>query len=86
MLLFAVLGFAFVPLGRHTALEHVRAILATGAAADAGRELGESVKRLKKALLGAPEKAGKPPANAKCAPAAETPDAGPDASKAWPAS
>lgn len=89
VLLFALLGFAFVPLGRHTALEHVRAILATGAAADTGRELVEGAKRLKRALLGAAHDAGPSsarPANAKLAPAAETPDAGADASQNWPAS
>ncbi len=89
VLLFAALGFAFVPLGRHTALEHMRAILGTGAAASAGHELAESAKRLERALFGAPHDAGasaEPPANAKATPAAEAPDAGADASQGWPAS
>jgi hypothetical protein len=36
---FALLGFVWVPLGQRTGYEHVRAILATGPAAEAGREL-----------------------------------------------
>lgn len=45
--LFAVLGFAFVPLGRKTALEHSRDILTTPAALNAFRELGGAVARLR---------------------------------------
>jgi hypothetical protein len=45
VLLFAVLGFAFVPLGRRTALEHVQAVLSTPAATDARQELGGAVVR-----------------------------------------
>ena len=33
--LFAVLGFVYVPLGRHTGFEHVKAVLSTPAAAAA---------------------------------------------------
>lgn len=47
MALFAVLGFAFVPLGRKTALEHSREILTTPAALNAFRELGGAVLRLR---------------------------------------
>jgi hypothetical protein len=43
---FAVYAFVFVPLGRKTALEHVRAIAGTPAAKTAATELGGSVKRL----------------------------------------
>lgn len=45
--LFAVLGFAFVPLGRKTALEHSRDILTTPTAMNAFRELGGAVLRLR---------------------------------------
>lgn len=43
---FAVYAFVFVPLGRKTALEHVRAIAGTPAAKTAASELGGGVKRL----------------------------------------
>jgi hypothetical protein len=33
--LFAILGFVYVPLGRHTGFEHARAVLSTPAAASA---------------------------------------------------
>lgn len=49
--LFAVLGFAFVPLGRKTALEHSRDILTTPAALNAVRELGSAVLRLRGRLM-----------------------------------
>jgi hypothetical protein len=49
--LFAVLGFAFVPLGRKTALEHSRDILTTPAAVNAFRELGGAVVRLRGRLF-----------------------------------
>ena len=45
VLLFAVLGFVYVPLGRRTAFEHVYAVLATPAATDARRELSDAVVR-----------------------------------------
>lgn len=47
VLLFAALGFVYVPLGKHTGYEHAKAILATGAASRAGRELREAVDRLR---------------------------------------
>jgi hypothetical protein len=37
--LFAVLGFLYVPLGRHTGYEHARAVLSTPAASAAVQEL-----------------------------------------------
>ena len=49
--LFAVLGFAFVPLGRKTALEHSRDILTTPAAVNAFRELGGAILRLRGRLV-----------------------------------
>lgn len=52
VVLFALLGFVFVPLGKHTALEDVVAILSTGPARDAGHELVEATRRLKQRLLG----------------------------------
>ena len=45
VLLFAVLGFVFVPLGRRTALEHVQAVLSTPAATDARHELSDAFVR-----------------------------------------
>ena len=45
--LFALLGFAFVPLGQKTALEHSLAIFTTPAALGAFRELGGTVLRLR---------------------------------------
>lgn len=98
VLLFAGLGFAFVPLGKKTGLEHARAILATGPAAEAGRGLVEGARRLRQALVAAPEAEprepshprprhpAKPPADAKLAPAREAPDGGADASACWPES
>jgi len=46
VLFFAIYAFAFVPLGRKTALEHVRAIAGTPAAHHAATELQGGVKRL----------------------------------------
>jgi len=46
VLFFAIYAFAFVPLGRKTALEHVRAIAGTPAAQQAASELQGGVKRL----------------------------------------
>jgi hypothetical protein len=43
---FAAYAFAFVPLGRRTALEHARAICATPEASDAQEELQEAGGRL----------------------------------------
>jgi hypothetical protein len=45
--LFALLGFAFVPLGQKTALEHTFAIFSTPPAVGAFRELAGTVLRLK---------------------------------------
>jgi hypothetical protein len=45
--LFAVLGFAFVPLGRKTALEHAHDIFTTPAALSAWRELVGATERLR---------------------------------------
>jgi hypothetical protein len=46
VLLFAVLGFMFVPLGKHTAFEHARAVLSTGAAVEAGQALYGAIIRV----------------------------------------
>ena len=51
--LFALLGFALVPLGRKTALEHTREIFSTPAALNAFRELGGAAVRLREKLTGA---------------------------------
>lgn len=52
VLLFAVLGFTYVPLGEHTGLEHAKAIFGTHAASQAGGELWETVTRLRERWLG----------------------------------
>jgi hypothetical protein len=49
--LFALLGFAFVPLGKKTALEHSRDIFTTPAALNAWRELGAAAARLRDTLI-----------------------------------
>jgi len=51
--LFALLGFAFVPLGRKTALEHTLGIFTTPAALDAWHELGDATSRLRDKLFSA---------------------------------
>jgi hypothetical protein len=50
--LFALLGFALVPLGRKTALEHTRDVFTTPAALNAFRELGGAALRLREKLTG----------------------------------
>jgi hypothetical protein len=62
VLLFALLGFAFVPLGHKTGLEHVGAILSTDAARQAGRDLLQAMNRLRSRLGWPP---GPKPANAR---------------------
>jgi hypothetical protein len=70
--LFALLGFAFVPLGKKTALEHTHDIFTTPAALSAWRELAAATDRLRWKVFDAlapartstaPERspAGKPP-------------------------
>jgi hypothetical protein len=49
--LFALLGFAFVPLGKKTALEHSRDIFTTPAALSAWHELGAAAARLRDTLV-----------------------------------
>ena len=51
MALFALLGFAFVPLGKKTALEHARDIFTTPAALAAWHELGGATDRLRLKLF-----------------------------------
>jgi hypothetical protein len=48
--LFALLGFAFVPLGEHTGLEHLKAIASTPAAERAARELIQASAELRQRL------------------------------------
>jgi hypothetical protein len=52
VLLFALYAFVFVPLGKRTAFEHLKAVLATRAARDAGRELVQAGERLKDRVIG----------------------------------
>ena len=49
--LFALLGFAFVPLGQKTALEHTFAIFSTPPAVGAFRELAGTVLRLRDRII-----------------------------------
>ena len=49
--LFALLGFAFVPLGKKTALEHTLDIFTTPAARNAWLELGSATARLRDRLI-----------------------------------
>jgi hypothetical protein len=52
-LLFALLGFVFVPLGKKTGFEHAVAVARTGAASEAIRELWLGSDRLRKMLVDA---------------------------------
>jgi hypothetical protein len=45
--LFAVLGFIYVPLGRHTGFEHAKAVLSTPAASAAIDDLTQTALRLR---------------------------------------
>jgi len=49
---FALLGFCYVPLGRHTGLEHAKAIFSTPAARRAGSELAQGFARARSKLTG----------------------------------
>ena len=49
--LFAILGFVYVPLGRHTGYEHAKAVMATPAAAEAMRDLTAAVLSLRQRAL-----------------------------------
>ena len=53
VLFFALYAFAFVPLGKRTALEHVRAIVLSPEAKEAATELQGGAKRLVHKLRGA---------------------------------
>jgi hypothetical protein len=57
VLFLAVYAFAFVPLGKRTGLEHLRAVLDTRPARTAGHELVEATERLRAKLLGSDEAA-----------------------------
>ena len=61
--LFALLGFAFVPLGKKTALEHTLDIFTTPAARSAWLELGSATQRLRERLIATvmPAKAAEDP-------------------------
>ena len=67
--LFALLGFAFVPLGQKTALEHSLAIFSTPAAIGAFRELAGTVVRLRDRIAGSVV----PPSTPKAGPTPELP-------------
>lgn len=50
--LFALLGFIYVPLGRHTGFEHARAVLSTPAASAAIEDLTRAALRLRGQAVG----------------------------------
>jgi hypothetical protein len=50
ILFFAIYAFVFVPLGKKTALEHIRAIIGTPAAQEAAEEVKGGVTRLVRRL------------------------------------
>ena len=52
VLFFALYAFVFLPLGKRTGLDHLRALLGTAAAQEAGRELLEAGARMTRRLLG----------------------------------
>lgn len=49
--LFALLGFLYVPLGRHTGFEHVRSVLSTPQAAAAFEDLTTATLRLRERVV-----------------------------------
>ena len=76
--LFALLGFAFVPLGKKTGLEHVKAIIATEPAREAGREMLAAGEKLRaKILESLPTHSGSPASPAPSAPKQSKESAGP---------
>jgi hypothetical protein len=76
--LFAVLGFIYVPLGRHTGLEHTKAVLSTPAAAAALDDLSRTALGLRTRALGFITGQLSPAA----LPSEATPEAGPKPGKA----
>ena len=76
--LFAILGFIYVPLGRHTGLEHAKAVLSTPAAAAAFDDLSRSALGLRTRALDFITGQLSPAA----LPTAATPDASPKPGKA----
>jgi len=55
VLAFAAYAFVFVPLGKRTALEHIKAILATEDSAKAGQELRQAGQKLAHKLIKIPD-------------------------------
>lgn len=49
--LFAVLGFVYVPLGKHTGWEHLQAVIATPPARELGAELLSAALRLRQKVF-----------------------------------
>jgi hypothetical protein len=90
VLFFAIYAFVFVPLGRKTALEHIRAIAETPAAHQAASELQGGVKRLvhelrdqaqREAEVPAPGSAPAQPDPVRASPGKGRPEAGTKARK-----
>ncbi len=61
VLFFALYAFAFMPLGRRTALEHVRAVLTSPQARQAATELQGGATKLVQKLRGEAEQLREPP-------------------------
>lgn len=68
LVLFAALGFCFVPLGKKTGLDHTKALLATDAAKEAGAGVAEAFVRLRQSLLSPVESPKTSPAPSPTAP------------------
>ncbi len=51
LVLFAALGFCFVPLGKKTGLDHARAMLSTAAAKEAGAGIADAFVRLRQRVF-----------------------------------
>jgi hypothetical protein len=86
--LFALLGFFYVPLGKKTGFEHVKAIFSTPPAKEAGRDLVQAGDRIKAKMLDEVQSekadAGAPsPESLVCVQPAEDRQDPPDASVVW---
>lgn len=66
--LFAVLGFLYVPLGRHTGFEHAKAVLSTPAAAAAIEDVTRAAAQLRERAVAYVTGGQAPPPPAEMAP------------------
>jgi hypothetical protein len=60
--LFAILGFVYVPLGRHTGFEHAKAVLSTPAAAAAIDDVSRTALELRQRAFDFVTRLAQPPA------------------------